>query len=81
MKNTGGTPDVLRVGDAPVEALSTAVEKPDDCTGELRTVVTKADVGRYFALMLGVELTTFKVMVKAKKKCEQQAPAVGPEGA
>jgi hypothetical protein len=63
-----------------MEALYTAVEKPDDCTDELWAVVTRADVRRYFALMLGVEFTTFEDMVKAKKKCGRQAPAVGPEG-
>jgi hypothetical protein len=61
-------------------ALYTTVEKPADMPEEEWALWTSADVRRFIALHLGVEFTTFKDMVKAKKKCEQQAPAVGAEG-
>ncbi len=56
------------------EALYNTVEKPADMPEEEWALWTSADVRRFLALHLGVEFTTFKDMVRAKKKCERQAP-------
>lgn len=61
------------------EALYTAIEKPADMPEEQWAMWISPDVRRLIAFHLGVEFTTFRDMVKANKKGEQQAPAVGAE--
>lgn len=62
-----------------VEALYTTVEKPADMPEGEWAMWISPDVRRLIAFHLGVEFTTFEDMVKAKKKDEQLAPAVGAE--
>jgi hypothetical protein len=61
-----------------VSSLST-VEKPADMPEGEWAMWISPDVRRFIAFHLGVEFTTFEDMVKAKKKDEQQASAVGAE--
>lgn len=61
------------------EALYTTAEKRADMPEEEWAIWISPDVRRFIAFHLGVEFTTFKDMVKARKKGEQQAPAVGAE--
>lgn len=62
------------------EWLYTTVEKLADMPEEEWAMWISPDVRRVIAFHLSVEFTTFKDMVKARKKGEQQTPAVGGEG-